>query len=1451
MSSVPQNERKKLSVEQFQEYKKYLEFSRDSIYVFIHKSLLEETTFTIEEWIKAILESGVSENDIPEYQEFLNDQTKTMTGMSFQDCPSEEILAAFPPEMREDLIKLKKECIIGFNKNGVLSDLDNIDEIFEVCDRKLNEIQSRISQYDLSEIPPEMFFDLSHEGLRKIDFENTGARLDMKHLQGEILGSIQGCELLSFSDKCYSLYDAVSSVNDDGLKFLSIDESHIPVILDYYKGNKEKLNETFTYYEFFLTKPFVQKDYPWFVDAYIEYCMNNNFYHIGIIWKYLSEEIQEKHINVLKKYIEEEKNDGKHSISKQDQMYEDSHNTLFQLIKGTHPNVLKKVEKDMEKLFVQDDSNFDFKKYRTNLWMFLPETYKEETIFDVIQRHKGSFDDFSKLFQSCSSDVQRKLFPRVWETFLTEDDKTVKLGRLYDICTIEDGPYTYSALKGVIGEKEALKIYDALEEERTGHIVKISPISLKSLWLAFDKDTQKRFLTDVLLKKNDNQEFKDIWEKTETDIKREIYLEVLDSIDDENVALKKYFQGEAYFQLLDEIDREKENPPYFREDLEEKQLRKTEKEKVIKNDKLRYLKAFYYSMHLEIPDNIEEISEMFQEVELKAIEALRKENRIDSSNLEVIIEGIPKIGVKLIFSILNSNSSMIREHSRNLIAKLASLPETERESYYQKVADIFGKNLPEFIKLYKFYQLETFEKHKVGSKTNLPPTLQNAKSKRMQDRIVFADLFRIAIDSNNKSLRDFIQELKEGNEIYIKFVNTGEKTDSLSLEEQKIMKRFLKSLYLLYELTDSNSNDEKNNQKIIYTGNIEEDAKNISRKYSVNGRITDLPDQILRAIIGPFQEMYEGIDTISEIESYMKRKVQEANDYHRKLAEQTPIILEEGDLVEGVRKGVDVFQQILRNGLLAGDFLGADATVDCTPLGADFAIITEKNDGKTVNDQIKKTIASSYSDRLWLVVKGRGKVEYPNTDNETMAHRMTQYSSKDEIKRRIGARARNEYPRRKLEGYSGSPDNTHILIRTGIGVADIDYIIVNMWDKRYGYELAMSGIYIPVVDKRTGKILFTPEDYDKIREQMQGLDYYGTGDFKVDPSARTVQAKELVESLFEEDQEEPRNIREAIPKREKIVEAVKKALAVQEIGLDVRTELSRDVTPGFIELIDTGSTSRGTNMSGKGDFDYTLKLDKEILDNPVRLEIVKNALKQLFSDRGSASIETVAGDFRYKQVKIEGIEERIDLDITFMPKSEHVRYSTDMCISERLNRLKKTDPEGYRYTIANIVLAKQKLKEKGLYKKIRSDGATELGGLGGSGVETWILANGGSLLKAIDTFLDAAESSKSFEEFIEKYPIYDFGENHRLNANPHDSFVRGMNGEKFEEIKKKLREIRDELELLEKTEISKGFLDGVQGMAQTQTSTQIDSGMSDLGTATDRSQDSPKEKKHDITDGGE
>ena len=146
-----------------------------------------------------------------------------------------------------------------------------------------------------------------------------------------------------------------------------------------------------------------------------------------------------------------------------------------------------------------------------------------------------------------------------------------------------------------------------------------------------------------------------------------------------------------------------------------------------------------------------------------------------------------------------------------------------------------------------------------------------------------------------------------------------------------------------------------------------------------------------------------------------------------------------------------------------------------------------------------------------------------------------------------------------------------------------------------------------------------------------------------------------------------------------------------------------------------------------------------------------------------------------------------------------MNYSSDLCVKDRLNNIRKVyGDEIADSVIDNIIVAKKFLKDAGLYKKMVSNGSTNFGGFGGIGIENWILQNGGSFVLAMETFLDNTKDKDGndigFFEFKDKYPIYDFGLNHRSKPSGveglsgHDSYIDGLSSSGYKEMKKKFKE---------------------------------------------------------------
>ena len=457
---------------------------------------------------------------------------------------------------------------------------------------------------------------------------------------------------------------------------------------------------------------------------------------------------------------------------------------------------------------------------------------------------------------------------------------------------------------------------------------------------------------------------------------------------------------------------------------------------------------------------------------------------------------------------------------------------------------------------------------------------------------------------------------------------------------------------------------------------------------------------------------------------------------------------------------------MLQRGILAKDFLGRNADSDCTPLDTDVEKIS--------------AIKETFSETLSSLSIANG---FTNGDvsGKALGSIMLVFSKDDFIETRD---SNGKVKQENLELLKNGSDKKEIFynsgtaygICTGIGSTHIKCIIADRYVDKLGLEIAKNGFYIPIVDK-SGKVIYTKEMYEEFREMMRGLSYYDGDKFVIDETAKNGDIKRLVEEI-------DLNFMNAQKKKKEIVKVFEDV--AEKMGYSLSEKRRIDLTPGIIEFIDTGSTGRGTNEPSAGDFDFMVRMDKQLSDSPIKFkEELRKALGKVHKRK-----ETDKGDFRYKGVTVEGLNEPVDIDLTFTERTDEIEYTTDECIKERLRNIKKQNPEDYKYVLANILLAKKLLKLAGVYKKANAEAPEEgqvdtRGGLGAVGIENWILQNGGSFETAARRFKKAAEG-KNLEEFKKEYAIWDFGENYisaNSNIYPHDNFVYNMNAIGFERMK--------------------------------------------------------------------
>ena len=729
----------------------------------------------------------------------------------------------------------------------------------------------------------------------------------------------------------------------------------------------------------------------------------------------------------------------------------------------------------------------------------------------------------------------------------------------------------------------------------------------------------------------------------------------------------------------------------------------------------------------------------FEKIDDYALRSIYKDYM--KEHLDEIDEDKIKLVSKVLQKISKSNSlEMINLRSQLATQLLATDKPIEN---LNKIEKIFLKNnIPTVGKIFSVFDIlhPGCEGFNMGEGSMISPLLKK-RGTETRKIIIFSDLLRAAFGSNNRSLIKYLKNIREGHSLYQELKQNPKR--QLTPEEDQTLKEYVAHLATML----NNSSKGKKNE-IELSGNYVEDIDYITGLVSPDGSLDYyLPDRIIDMFCH-----FAGITTLEQAEKYLHDHIAEADERNRA---RTTISLERGDFIKGIGK-IDYLGHILQNGSVSKEYLGAYSSSDLTPLDTDVSMIMES--GLTIEEAMSRTEAKGYGP-IWFVIKG---------DDRFVFSRRSPSDPNQEVQERYGIT--------KLEAfYTGAIGQSHYGIRTGFSSSDIDYILVQSYDKRIGLEIAMNGFYIPVFDTK-GNRVFTPEDYKALRDKMSGIDYYDAGPYQFSDEL-------LIPGVTEMAQKLPASREDIIKKRTAIYKAIKEAL--KEHDIELKLGFDGDLSEGTAELIDTGSTGRFTNMPGDGDFDFMLKVDRKVNDDATKMEAIKNSLLKAFNHDGKGVIGS--GDFRLKGVQLPNLDMTVDIDITFEPKTDKIEFSTDEALKQRLEAMREQDRERYLLVVSNILLAKELLKKFEVYKPNR--GEVPQGGLGGVGIENWIIQNGGSLKAAAESFLEMAEG-KTFEEFKQSYVIWDFGENHlvtRRNIYPHDNFVYNMSEEGYEKMKKVLK----------------------------------------------------------------
>ena len=812
------------------------------------------------------------------------------------------------------------------------------------------------------------------------------------------------------------------------------------------------------------------------------------------------------------------------------------------------------------------------------------------------------------------------------------------------------------------------------------------------------------------------------------------------------------------------------------------------------------------------------------------------------------IEKFPDL-IELHKNVQYSNAVELSSFKENYMREI--LNSDNPSATFKSLENIYLKgDLPGYMKLFKCFKTiyPNFEKGNCfdfSPNSRISPELLEAGDAEHRFLIIYNDLLRTAVHSQDRTLIEYLNNINEGSELYFA-LNSGEKTiESISNEEVDKLTTFAGHLEALYksisfpyqeELTENAYKKDELTQKfkILERISAKDYFKDINglvplvevEKYKramlktkisllskkFNASTISTPDELKDKIVSYIGHS-AGYDSFNQIVQDINRIRNNADKRNRECAEEyrdKPFMFEEGDFLRGIGY-IEALTGSLNKGNVAREFMCSYAGTsgsDATPLDVDISYVVPKSG---ITTSIDNTVTRWSYGNIFVVIK---------KDNQNF--NITRDKDRNVLD--------TKYDPNKVEMFSTLTAD-HWGARTGISFTDVDFILYKenkiierderglpMVDEKGNivyvknsndrsddgyvpiehdalaeiqFEIARNGYYIPVIDM-LGRLAFTPEQYDALRSKVAGLPYYSSAEYTISSKLDFPGIDELVE-IKKVDMQKTAEKEKIV--RGKVEEIIKNSkLDVDTIA--IADTLSKDLTEGIVQLIGTGSTSRGTNVPDDSDFDYMLKVDKKVYMHMTDTLIANFKTMEHEEDNSHDKRVRLAG------VTVEGLEEPFDIDISIDQKKNNIQYSTEMALEERLKTIRKQSPDDYYKVIANIVYAKQFLKEIGVYKSARVN--PELGGLGGVGVENWILQNGGSFRQACETFLEKAFDPKTsemvpFSDFKKVYTVWDFGENHESKGkHPFDEYVSlNMNEAGYTklcvELPKKLKEINEGL----------------------------------------------------------
>lgn len=698
---------------------------------------------------------------------------------------------------------------------------------------------------------------------------------------------------------------------------------------------------------------------------------------------------------------------------------------------------------------------------------------------------------------------------------------------------------------------------------------------------------------------------------------------------------------------------------------------------------------------------------------------------------------------ELIIKINNSNSYELRKQADKIVSRLINLPNYQ-EAFAEIEYILTEGRTPEFIKRFAIYKI-LYGNKEIANDTGVTSSILKSVSPEEADQIILRDLLKISLATGSNDIKQYLNIITTGERLYQSIDKEQYLTGQLILNEEsaKLLHEYRHRLEFIFDyllkITYTKTDDD---YTTLY--NMEHALQqSLDLTFPFDFHIPATYDFILSKIAPSFKSVINLQMYIGKYE-ILKTALEESKKIKNK-----PLEIKQGDFIKGINSAY--LDNILNYGSLSIEFLGENSNEDITHLDTDMSLIP--SDMPDIPTLLRQPLTGcSWGDMNLILSRS-----YMDTFNDYVI-------TADET----GPKPYTEEDKNKTEVFSYNKDKTHYCIRTGFPLTYVKAIVTDGRNiDRTRFLVSKCPFYIPIYDKE-GHELYPYDEYYKDQKNLAGLSYYGNTSYQLSPNLLTPEIESIIPSI-QGDRLDTHN------KRQAIYNALDSVL--KEYFTEIKHQLNSSVKKGSIEIIDTGSTGRNTNVAGDGDFDFIVRVDHEFIESP-RFKEFSAKIYQLFG--------LAPGDskrIRLKDVHLPNIADPLQVELTFIDKNSKIDYSTDMCIIDRLTTIEQLHPDAYPLVKANIIYAKKFFKAIGAYK-------TYDGGLGGVGVETWILQNGGSFADAVASFVATANIYPNLTKFKKHYHIHDYGKNHFAYAEnnykqvsfPYDDYVNFLNNQSFTKI---------------------------------------------------------------------